>query len=96
MPVMMITIRASSLAAVNTSWILVDQRTFLTLTNVKIAGTNNKIDLTLDPLTAGVAYIQVFIFYHHIKYHLLSMLKVKCDINQKYLKRVDLHFVKSE
>ena len=26
-----------------------------------------------NPLTAGVAYIRVFIFYEHIKYHLLSM-----------------------
>ena len=24
------------------------------------------------------------------------MLKIKCDINQQYLKTVDLHFVKSE
>ena len=30
------------------------------------------------------------------KYHLLNMLKIKCDINQQYLKTVDLHFVKSE
>ena len=48
-------------------------------------------------LTAGVAYIRVFIFYSHIiKYHILNMLKIKCDINQQDLKRVDLHFVKSE
>ena len=26
-----------------------------------------------NPLTAGVAYIRVFIFYKHIKYHLLNM-----------------------
>ena len=44
-------------------------------------------------LTAGVAYIRVFIFYKH---HILNMFKVKCDINQQYLKTVDLHFVKSE
>ena len=49
-----------------------------------------------NPVTAGAAYIRVFIFYHHIKYHLLNMLKIKCDINQQYLKTVDLHFVKSE
>ena len=42
------------------------------------------------------AYIRVFIFYEHIKYHILNMLKIKCDINQQDLKRVDLHFVKSE
>ena len=49
-----------------------------------------------NPLTAVVAYIRVFFFYWHIKYHLLKMLKIKCDINQQYLKTVDLHFVKSE
>ena len=48
-----------------------------------------------NPLTAGAAYNRVFIFYKHIKYHLLN-LKIKCDINQQYLKTVDLHFVKSE
>ena len=30
------------------------------------------------------------------KYQLLNMLKIKCDINQQYLKTVDLHIVKSE
>ena len=50
----------------------------------------------LDPLTAGAAYLRVFIFYQHIKYHILNMLKIKCDINQQNLKRVDLHFVKFE
>ena len=49
-----------------------------------------------DPLTAGVAYIRVFIFYQHIKYHFLNMLKIIYDINQQYLKTVHLHFVKSE
>ena len=48
------------------------------------------------PLTSGAAYIRIFIFYWHIKYHVLNMLKIKCDINQQNLKRVDLHFVKSE
>ena len=48
------------------------------------------------PLTAGAAYIRVFIFYLHIRYHILNMLKIKCDINQPDLKRFDLHFVKSE
>ena len=52
--------------------------------------------LDINPLTAGVAYIRVFIFYYHIKYHLLNMLKIKYDINQHHLKTVDLHFVKSE
>ena len=39
----------------------------------------------INPLTAGAAYIRVFIFYQHIKYHLLNMLKIKYDINQQYL-----------
>ena len=50
---------------------------------------------SFNPLTAGAAYIRVFIFYWHIKYHIL-MLKIKYGINQQDLKRVDLHFVKSE
>ena len=50
----------------------------------------------LDPLTAGAAYIRVFIFYQHIKYHILNMLKIKCDINHQDLKTADLHFVKYE
>ena len=50
----------------------------------------------LNPLTAGAAYIRVLIFYWHIKYRILNMLKIKCDINQQGLKRVNLHFVKSE
>ena len=66
---------------------------------------NNQVDVAFDtipdegllnPLTAGAAYIRVFILYWHIKYHLLNMLKIKCDINQQDLKTVDLHFVKSE
>ena len=54
------------------------------------------VHLIFNPLTAGVTYIRVFIFYSHIKYHLLNMLKIKCDINQQYVKTDDLHFVKSE
>ena len=53
------------------------------------------MEAAFNPLTAGAAYIRVFAFYYHIKYHLLNMLKIKCDINQQYLKRVDLHLVKS-
>ena len=49
-----------------------------------------------NPLTAGAAYMRVLFFYQHIKYHLLNMLKIQFDINQQYLKIVDLHFVKSE
>ena len=48
------------------------------------------------PFTAGAAYIRVSIFYYHIKYHLLNMLKINSDINQQYLKTVDLNFAKSE
>ena len=47
---------------------------------------------SINPLTAGAAYNRVFILY----YHILNMLKIKCDINQHELKRVDLYFVKSE
>ena len=60
------------------------------------AGTDKYTHAILNPLTAGAALIRVFIFYQHLKYHLLNLLKIKCDINQKYLKTVDLHFVKSE
>ena len=45
-------------------------------------------------ITAGAAYIRVFIFYQHIKYHILNMLEMKCDINQQDLKTVDLHSYK--
>ena len=54
------------------------------------------LPVVFNPLTAGVAYIRVFIFYQHIKNHLLNTLKIQCDINQHYLDIVDLHFVKSE
>ena len=52
--------------------------------------------IKFNPLTAGAAYIRVYIFYQHIKYHILNMVKIKCDINQQDLKKIDLHFVKSE
>ena len=52
--------------------------------------------MSINPPTAGAAYIRVFILYWHIKYHILNMLKIKCDINQQDLKRVDLQFVISE
>ena len=56
-----------------------------------------KIFQRFNPLTAGAAYIRVFIFLLAHKYHLLNMFKkIKYDINQQDLKRVDLHFVKSE
>ena len=50
-----------------------------------------------NPLTANPEYSHFFfIFYNHIKYQLLSIIKIKRDINQQYLKIVDLHVVKSE
>ena len=42
----------------------------------------------INPLTAGAAHIRVFIYYEHIKCHLLNMLKMKCDTNQRYLKQL--------
>ena len=36
------------------------------------------------------------IFYLHITHQLLNVLKTKRDINQRYMKKVDLHFVRSE
>ena len=53
-------------------------------------------DTRVNPLTACAAYIRFFISYQHIQYNILNMLKIKCDIYQQDLKRVDLHFVKSE
>ena len=50
-----------------------------------------------NPLTAGAVHILFFtFFYWHITYQLLSLFKIKSDINQQGLKIVDLHFVKSE
>ena len=46
-----------------------------------------QIIVVLNPLTAGAAYIQVFIFYYHMEYHILNMFKIKCDINQQDLKK---------
>ena len=63
---------------------------------VILPSTLRALNFFLNPLTAGAAYIRVFIFYRHVKYHVLNMLKISCDINQQDLKRVDLHFVKSE
>ena len=61
-----------------------------------IVSTVRMLYLHVNPLTAGAACIRVFIFYYHIKYHLLNMLKIKCDIKQQDFKTVDLHFVKSK
>ena len=63
----------------------------------RISSSRNKYSRNyFNPLTAGAAFMRVFIFYYYIKYHLLNMLNIKCDINQQDLKRVYLHFVKSE
>ena len=42
----------------------------------------------INPLTAGAVYIRVFIFYKHIKYHFLKMVKIKCDIISKIWKEL--------
>ena len=50
--------------------------------------------LTLQP---PIPIISAFsFFYLHIKYHIFTILKIKRDINQRGLKIVTLHFVKSE
>ena len=49
-----------------------------------------------NPLTAAPDNIRFFIFYYHLKYQLLNMLKIKHIINQQDLKIVHFHFVKSE
>ena len=58
------------------------------------------LNMKINPLAAGAEYIQIFFFffffYQHIKYHLLNMLKIKCDINHHYLKTIDLYFIISE
>ena len=51
------------------------------------------VHIWVNPLTAGAAYIRVFIF---LLAPPLNMLKIKCDINQQYLISADIHFVKSE
>ena len=74
-------------------------KTFMMISNEKtplVAMFFFKLIQCFNPLTAGAEYIRVFILYWHIKYHVLNMLKIKCDINQQYLRRVDLYFVKSE
>ena len=48
------------------------------------------ISFGFNPLIADTAYIRVFIFYSHIKYPILNMFKIKCDINQQDLNSVDL------
>ena len=54
------------------------------------------LEFLFNPLSAGAAYDRVFILYKHIKYLLLNLLKIKCDINQQYMKTVERHFVKSK
>ena len=51
----------------------------------------------INPLTAGVAYVG---FFTQLLPHSVPPFKhgkaIICDINQHYLKRVDLQFAKSE
>ena len=51
-----------------------------------------------SPFTAGPGIYSFFfsLFYYHIMYQLLNMLKIKRDTNQQDSKIVDLYFVKSE
>ena len=49
------------------------------------------IHLDFNPLTAGAAYIRGFFFIRTLNTTFYIMLKIKCDINQQYLKTVDLH-----
>ena len=70
--------------------LLGDTATILTAPDIKQSPSSGFI---LDPLTAGPVF---YIFYLHITHQLLNVLKTKRDINQLYLKKIDLHFVKSE
>ena len=55
---------------------------------------NREIVIDLNPPTAGPEFIRFK--KTHIKYHILSILNIKPDLNQQDLKTVNLHFVKSE
>ena len=50
-----------------------DRRQNLTVLTPKVGPRDERV----NPLIAGAAYIRVFIFYQHIKYHLFNMLKIK-------------------
>ena len=41
-------------------------------------------------------YLETTMFYHHFKYELLNMLKVKHSTYLQDVRIVDLHFLKSE
>ena len=59
------------------------------------AGSPSVVLVQLYPLTAGPDYSRISIFYLHIKYLLLNMLKINLYTNQQNLKTVNLRFVKS-
>ena len=40
----------------------------------------NSMSGAINPLSADSEYTRVFIIYYHIKYHILNMLKMKCNI----------------
>ena len=54
------------------------------------------VENIFNPLTAGASIFVFDIFYWHITYQLLSLIKIKSDVNQQDLKFVDIHFVKSK
>ena len=49
---------------------------------VILPSTLRALNFFLNPLTAGAAYIRVFIFYWHVKYHVLNMVELSCDISK--------------
>ena len=49
-----------------------------------------------NPLDAGVAYMRVFIFYEHITYHFLNMLKKNMTSISNIWKQFTSIFFKSE
>ena len=46
----------------------------------------------INPLTAGAAYIRFSFFISTLSTTFKHVTKIKCDINQQYLKTVDFHF----
>ena len=63
---------------------------------MSVADPNKHETLTSAGLVLGQRPRRWTLFYYHIKYQLLNMLKIKRDINQQDVKIVYFHFVKSE
>ena len=51
------------------------------------------MNVKIPPLS--IVLVFSFFYEHIIKYHLLNMLEIRCDINQQDFIIADLHFVKS-